>query len=145
MGASGSKLKPAERGWALSLGAPFAIVVVAGLSELAADGHDHVSQAFYATAAQVGPVLGVALFIEIALVMAPIAKGDSAIQEGVKAIVRANLALLLLSEGAALYAVAGTHASAFLTICVILPWLAQLYLFLHTTYVRAGVHTLPGG
>ncbi len=94
-----------------------------------------------------GPVIGLALFVEIVVVMTPaIARPDrgAAKTAAVQLLVRTNAGLLVISEGAALYAVGAKASNGFLVVCVLLPWLLQLVLLVDTAYHRIGLNRISG-
>ena len=137
-----------------------AVLLVAAATALSTDGLDGADPAFFATCAQVGPVFGLAVFLEIAVVMAPLMRAStssapkppetggktSAVTSEQRAVVallvRANVGLLLISQGAALYATAAKENSGFLLLCTVLPWLLQLVLIVDAAYYRVGLSVI---
>jgi hypothetical protein len=132
-----------------SSGVVFALIPLAGaLGEWWFDCLDHTAAAFYATAGQVGPVFGLALFVEIVVVMTPVIAKQGATPANtatMRFLIRTNAGLLALSEGAALYAVGARASSTFLVVSVVLPWLLQVVLLADTAYTRVGLNRIRGG
>jgi hypothetical protein len=99
----------------------------------------------------VGPVFGLAVFVEITIVMGrALAQKKSRKKQATtralaRTVVRTNAGLLLVSEGAALYAVGANVSSTFLLTSVLGPWLLQIYLLVDTAYHRIGVSKLGRG
>lgn len=123
------------------------VLGIGGLAELVA-GPAHVSGDFFLACATVGPLFGLALFVEIALVMAPIIELQGATPANratIRALVRINVAMLLIAESAALYAAGSGTRSAFLVVCSVLPWLIQVALLAQTTYYRTGISKVGPG
>jgi hypothetical protein len=135
----------AWKSWLLTVVICLAVPAVGWIIEQFAGGLRHTNAAFFSTAGAVGPIIGLALFVEIVVVMAPeVAKpGGQAVKAGaVRMMVRTNAALLVLSEGAALYAAGANTSSAFLVVCVVLPWFLQLALLVDTAYHRMGLERI---
>lgn len=107
-----------------------------------------IDSSFFSTCAQVGPVFGLALFVEIALVMQQTVAEQGATPGNVattRALVRANIGLMLTSEGTALYAISSSCESVFLAAMVVTPWLIQLFLMADAVYLRLDVHRIRPG
>jgi hypothetical protein len=118
---------------------------IAGVADWLVPCSGHADPDFYATCAQVGPVLALTLYVEIIVVMAPVlASADctQAERNGARALLRANTGLFVISEGVALYAVGSRGSSLFAIVCVLLPWLLQLLLIVDTAYYRAGINKI---
>jgi hypothetical protein len=120
--------------WPVVLAVSAVVVGVAGLSELvAAHLSGTTSGDFFTVCATVAPLFGLAVFVDIALVMGPVVGDQGATPANralVQVLVRTNMAMLVISESAALYSVGVKASSAFLVVCSVLPWVVQLYLLL---------------
>lgn len=140
--------KPDLRGWFL-VAAIVGIIVVAGVvAEPISDGWRRPDADFYVTCATIAPLFGLALFVEIALVMTPVIadQGLSSVNVAmVRTLVRLNAAMLVLSESSALYAVGGHRRTAFLVVLSTAPWLVQLVLLIDTAYNRIGINWIGRG
>jgi hypothetical protein len=131
-----------------------AVLAIAGLAEAFADCLDNTQPAFFSTCAQVAPILALALFVDLVLVLGPVLtertqnappRQAPPEHQAFRALVRANVGMLVISEASALYAVGARASTTFLTICAVLPWCAQLLLLVSTTYYRGGVHRIGKG
>jgi hypothetical protein len=120
------------------------VLVLAAVVELVTHKLDGADPAFFATTAQVAPVFGLAVFIEVAVVMAPVLKTapSDLTKTTVQMLIRANAGLFLLSETSALFATGASRDSGFLVMCIVLPWLAQLLLVVDAAYYRVGLSVL---
>ena len=120
-----------------------AVLGVAALGRLVFDWHD-VEPSFFSTCAQIAPVLAVAFFVEVAVVMTPLLSNtdDAAAKAMTKFLVRSNAAMLVVSEASSLYATATKTSSTFLVLGSVLPWLLQLLMIVDTSYYRIGVHRM---
>ena len=107
---------------------------------------------FFAACAAIAPLIGLGLFIEITLVMAPLVAEPklSEREHGVdkalaRTAVRLNATMLVLSVSSALYALGSHRHTAFLVVVSTAPWLVQLFLLMDTAYVRIGVNRIGRG
>lgn len=132
------------KSWGLVVVVSGVLFAVAGVAEFAFGCLDGATEAFYAACAQIAPIFALALFVEVAVVMAPAVDDDSdgAAKATVRSLVRLNVAMLVIAETAALYAVASGSNSAFLTVCSVSPWIVQIVLFVDALYNRVGLNTL---
>lgn len=140
--------------WWLPLVVWSVVLLIASVVDLATNELDGADQSFFSTAAQIGPVIGLGVFVEIAVVMAPVMKTPPeppersgptlAERTAVALLVRLNVGLLLISEGAALYATGARQSSGFLVLCTVLPWLVQLALVVDAAYHRVGLRVAGG-
>lgn len=134
--------------WGIVFATCATVLGIAGVVEaLGTHIHDSISSNFFVVCGTVAPLFGLALFVDIGVVMAPIVKTAGAtdpIRDTTKTFVRINSGMLLISESSSLYAAATDLPSAFLVACAVLPWAVQLYLLAATTYHRAGVRQVGG-
>jgi hypothetical protein len=140
------RLSRLRSAWVLVGAVCLVVVGIAALSQLVPG--QRASEDFFVVCATVGPLFGLALSVEIPLVMAPVIEkqGQSdANKATVRALVRINVAMLIIAESAALYAVGWRSRSAFLASCSVLPWLIQLVLLVQTAYYRTGVSNVGPG
>jgi len=110
-------------------------------------GH-RVENEFFSAAASFGPVFGLAIFIELALLMRGVMEeqGQTAANtRTVQSVVRANVGLMVATEAAALIALACDTASTFLVGAVLVPPMIQLYLLVDITYLKVGVTRISPG
>jgi hypothetical protein len=134
--------------WALSVGICLigpAAGLIAGLVTHA--GRD-VDVKFFELCSQIAPILAVALFIEIALVMGSVIERQGLTEANIGTglvLVRSNTGLFMVSEGLALFAVACSKRTTFLEVAVVVPMIIQLYLFLDTTLLKLGIREVRGG
>jgi hypothetical protein len=108
----------------------------------------HTSNSFFVVCGTVAPLFGLALFVDLALVMALAVREQGATSTNrltFQTLVRVNSAMLVISESAALYAVGTETANAFLVVCSTLPWAVQLYLLTQMAYYRAGLSRVGPG
>ena len=137
-----------HRSWDVVLGACLLVVVAAVIAQVATDSLNGTSDEFFAVCAQVAPVFALAIFVEIAVVMTPVFQEQGTTPANralMRTLVRANVGLFLLSEGAALYAVGSGTASTFLVVCSVAPWALQMALMADTAYTRAGLSRIRKG
>lgn len=128
------------------------ILVVAWIADRLSDGWRSPDADFFATCAAVAPLIGLGLFIEIVLVMAPIVADPRANNREhnvdralARTVVRLNAAMILLSVSSALYALGGHRHTAFLVVLSTAPWIVQLFLLMDTAYIRIGVNRIGRG
>jgi hypothetical protein len=136
------------RSWLLAVGTCAAVLAIAAVGEAIYPGLNRTSDEFFVTCGHVAPLFGLALFVEITVLMARVihAQGSTAANKAtVHTLVRINAGMLVVSEAAALYAVGAKASSTFLVICSVLPWLAQLALLVDVTYHRIGLSRLGSG
>jgi hypothetical protein len=106
------------------------------------------NEEFFETCALIAPLFGLALFVELALVLGQLVKdqGPTAANRGLaRSVLRANAGLICVSEGLALYAVATGRASTFLVVSVVVPMLIQVQLLVDCGYQRIGIGRIRGG
>lgn len=100
---------------------------------------DDVSPTFFEVVALVAPLAGLALFVDLAIVMnaglggRPDTASNWALAE---VLVYSNAGLLLMSESAALYAVAAEAQGTFLVVMVVTPLLVQLFLLTQSAMLK---------
>jgi hypothetical protein len=132
-----------SRSWYVVLGTCAAVLAAAGIAELVGSLIEgSISSDFFVVCAGVAPLFGLAVLVDIGVVMSPVVKktgATDAIRETTKTFVRLDIGMLVISQSAALYAVGAGQASAFLVACSVLPWMVQLYVLASTTYHRAGI------
>jgi hypothetical protein len=139
---------PSAGPWLIPAVACSVAPLAGALLELIADVFDTTEQVFFATCAQIAPVFALALFVEIALVMTAVFREQGATDANtrtLKTLVRSNIALLGVSEGAALYATGAKASSSFLVACVVVPWGLQALLLIDTSYSRVGGSRIRSG
>jgi hypothetical protein len=118
------------------------VLGVSSIGELVAPSAWSVNNDFFLACSTVGPLIGLALFVEISLVMSPIVGeqgATSANRATVQALVRINAAMLVIAETVALFSVATSKTGTFFALASVVPWLVQLALLIQTTYYRTGV------
>src|SRR5208282_6115034 len=121
--------------WRLVAFVTAAVICIGGLAELVAGPLHTVSQDFFVTCGTAGPLLALALFVEISVVMAPVVQAQGlthANEMTIRVLVRINSVMFVMAEAAALYAVGAHTSSAFLIACCVFPWLVQLLLLAQT-------------
>lgn len=124
------------------------IVVLGVVADLLSDGWRRPDPDFYATCATIAPLIGLALFVEIVLVMTPVIADQGADPVNVamvRTVVRLNSVMLLLSVSSALYALGAHKHTAFLVVLSTAPWLVQLFLLIDTAYNRVGINRIGRG
>jgi hypothetical protein len=129
----------------LVIGVCAAVLGAGAVGEVVYPGLGGTSDEFFVTCGHVAPLFALALFVEIAVVMARVIHAQGATPANkatVRTLVRINVAMLVLSEAASLFAVGARTSSSFLVICSVLPWLAQLALLVDITYHRIGMSRL---
>jgi hypothetical protein len=107
-----------------------------------------VTPEFFATIASVGPVFGLALFVEIAVVMGRVVSEQGPTRANralARVLIRTNLGLTAISEGVSLYATGSDRQSTLLVVGAILPLVIQLVLLAETAYLRLGISRVPRG
>ena len=132
------------KSWGLVAVVSGLVIAFAFIGDVAVGCLDGANEAFYAACAQIAPIFGLAVFVEIAVVMAPAVSNDAGgvAKATVRSLVRLNVAMLVISETGALFAVASGSDSGFLTLCCVLPWAVQVVLFVDALYYRVGLNTL---
>lgn len=133
------------RSWLVFGTACLFVLGLGGITAIAYPDLGHASDEFFVTCGHIAPLFGLALFVEIVVVMTDVVYTEGATLENkatVQVLVRTNIAMLVISETAALYAVGAKTSSAFLVVCSVLPWLVQLLLLADTAYNRIGLSRL---
>jgi hypothetical protein len=132
--------------WPLAIATYLGVFALAGIAELAGTHiHGTTNDSFFVVCGTIAPLFGLALFVDIALVMRPVVKKQGLTDTNratLQLLVRVNSGMLIISEAAALYAVGTEAASPFLVGCCVLPWLVQIYFLAQTAYDRAGASQL---
>jgi len=132
--------------WPISILTYVGVLAVAAVTQLVGtEIPGAIDGSFFAVCATVAPLFGLALFVDIGLVMAPAVaeKGPTeSVRAAIRIFVRVNVGMLVLSEGTALYAIGTDRVSAFLLTCSVLPWCVQLFLLAATTYHRTGIRRI---
>jgi hypothetical protein len=108
----------------------------------------NVDMRFFEILAQIGPVVGLAVFVEVVIVFNQLVAEDGATAANkatVRTIIRTNAGLLVLAEGLALFSVAAQTTSTFLLVAVVVPLLLQLLLLVDGAYLRIGIHRIRNG
>lgn len=125
------------------------IVAAGGIAEAISDHWSSPDADFFATCAAIAPLIGLGLFIEIVVVMAPLlSEPQTSAHERVvdkalaRTIVRINATMLVLSVGSALFALGSHHHTAFLVVLSVGPWIVQLFFLVETAYIRIGVNRI---
>lgn len=134
--------------WNLVIGLVAVVMCLGGLLELTMGPGGPISQDFFLTCGTAGPLIALALFVDIAVVMAPVIQSQGlthANEMTVRALVRINTAMFVTAEAAALYAVGTETSSLFLVVSCVLPWLVQLLLLAQTIYYKTGVSRVGPG
>lgn len=138
-----------RRSWYVVLGTCVGVLALAGVAEgISSIVEGSISSDFFVVCGGVAPLFGLAVLVDIGVVMAPAVKESGpidAIRETTKTFVRLDIGMFAISESAALYAVGSGHASAFLVAASVLPWLVQIYILAETTYHRAGIRRIRIG
>ncbi len=119
-------------------------LTLSGFEDLAP--HDH--SAFFEVCALTEPVIGLAVFVELVVVLGQLTttQGATAANRSLtRAVVRTNAGLIVLSEGSALYALAQEETTVFLLCTVVVPMVLQLVLLVECAYHRAGISRIRGG
>lgn len=102
----------------------------------------------YAVGAGTAAVIGVAVFVELAVVMGSLIaeQGNTSANELLtRAVVRTNAGLFVISEGFALYAIGAKESSTLLVFLVVVPMGLQLLLFVECAYHRIGSSRIRSG
>jgi hypothetical protein len=141
-----------SRSWRFVIGIYAAVLGAIGLVGLIGSVVEGaISQDFFVVCGTVAPLFGLAVLVDIGVVMAPVTRRAydedpddqsgrfAALSETTKTFVRVDLGMLVISETAALLAVGGRHASPYLVVGSVLPWAVQLVVLAATTYHRAGI------
>lgn len=109
---------------------------------------DHAHDKFFEVCALIGPLFGLALFVELAVVLGQLVRAEGATpanRDLGRSVLRANAGLICVSEGLALYAVAAGRASTFLVVAIAVPMLIQILLLVDCGYQRIGIGRIRGG
>lgn len=120
-------------GWLISLFTDFGSEVKIGLFEVCA---------------LIQPLFGLAVFVELILVLGQLVSTEGATKANRKttrAVVRANAGLLVISEGLAMYAVGADRVSTVLVVAVVVPMLIQVFLLMDCAYLRVGINRIQRG
>lgn len=123
---------------------PIVGVVVAHFSSFG----DHAHDAFFEVCALIEPLFGLALFVELAVVLGQLVSVQAATpanRDLGRSVLRANAGLICVSDGLALYAVAAGRASTFLVVAIAIPMLIQILLLVDCGYQRTGLGMIRGG
>jgi hypothetical protein len=129
--------------WRIVVATCIAVFITSGVTELVAPSAWSVDNDFFLACSTVGPLIGLALFVEISLVMSPIIdeQGSTpANRATVQALVRINASMLVIAETAALFSVSTSARGTFFVAASVIPWLVQLALMVQTVYYRTGVN-----
>jgi hypothetical protein len=136
------------KAWAV----PGAFWVLGPILGLALRGHGdlapHEGSSFFEVCALIEPVIGLAVFVELVVVLGQLAISQGATSANrslTRAVVRTNAGLMMLSEGCALYALAVETTSVFLLCAVVVPMILQLFLLIDCAYHRVGINRIRGG
>lgn len=107
-----------------------------------------ISSDFFLVCGSIGPLVGLALFIDISFVInaATAGEGLTDANKGLaRVLVYSNAALMVTSEGFALYALGADVQTTFLVTAVVVPLLIQLLLLTEAALFKVRVITLSPG
>jgi hypothetical protein len=144
------RLYPLRRGRQLLVVAVFAAVgpLVALVAELVASANAAPRSGFFDACAVVAPLPGLALFIDIA-VLVNLIVASQGLTDANRALARvllwSNAVLLLSAEAFALYATASGHETIFLAVATIVPLLLQVFLLIEVALVKMRVNVVRAG
>jgi hypothetical protein len=108
----------------------------------------HKESSFFEVCALIEPVIGLAVFVELVVVLGQVVSAQGATpanQELARAVVRSNAGLLIGSGSAALYAIATESSSVFLLFATVVPMIVQVFLMVDCAYQRVGISRIRGG
>lgn len=136
---------PTARSWGTMVVVVGGVIGLSALLEAWPDPVDDVSIDFFKAAAPLTAVLGLAVFVELALVLEPYDPNktmEKAFEALVRTVIGGNGLLIVVSSSAALYAIGSGRSTTFLLGCVVLPWILQLSVLVDAAYYRIGLHRL---
>lgn len=120
-------------------------VVVAVIAAETTPSGSHVDTNFFVVLATVGPLVGLALFIDITVVINQVFVGAQGLTKANKTLGRilvyTNAALLVMSEAFALFAVGSKERTTFLIAASVSPLLLQLWLLTEAALFK--IHAIP--
>jgi len=149
-GASIGSLNPVARGRQIAVVIAVAIVgpLVAIVAQLAISESFAPSAAFFNVCATVGPLPGLALFIDFAVVSNQLV-GSQGLTPANRALARvlvySNALLFITAEGLALYAVANGEETVFLTFGTLIPLVIQVYLLTEAALLKTRANAVRRG
>ena len=122
--------------------------LLALIAELVTSANAAPRAGFFDALAVVAPLPGLALFIDIAVLVNLIVAAQG-LTDANRALARvllySNAALLVGAEGFALYATASGHETIFLAVAAIVPLLLQIFLLIEVALVKMRVNVVRPG
>lgn len=94
------------------------------------------------------PLIGLAVFVELVLVIGPLFSNQGPTETNrqlARAVVRTNAGLMLVAQGAALYAIGSGSSSVFLLFSAVTPMVLQILLIIDCAYQRVGINRVREG
>jgi len=139
---SDHKRRVAVRALGIVAGVSVAVLALAWLLGVIAPELSDTNSEFFVICGHVAPIYGLAIFVEVVVVMSRIVREEGATSANrgtVYALLGINAAMLVIAQSAALYAAGASESSGFLIGCCVLPLVVQLLIVLDSAYRRTGL------